>query len=143
MNYRLIEADLYILCNDLRAMLKNGHIVLLQGEIGSGKTTLVRAFVEHTQKHKSTQVQSPTFSLALAYESAQYGAIYHYDMYRKSPQDMLELGLLDMLMQEGLHFVEWGDNNMQNLLKTSGFHVIGIHITPTQGQQDRIYEVSL
>lgn len=136
--YELRENELFSLCNRLQAILHNRHIVLLMGDIGSGKTTLVRAFME--SQGVQSPVPSPTFNLALCYECPQYSKIYHYDMYAKSLQDMLELGLLDMLDNDGLHFIEWGDWQLQQLLAQNGFNVISIHITPQE--QQRIYEVS-
>ncbi len=135
----LAEDELHILCQELKNILQDRYVVLLQGDIGSGKTTLVRHFVESFDT--TTRVNSPTFSLSLAYDNPHYGVIYHYDMYRKSLREMLELGLLDMLMQEGLHFIEWGDENLGQILKQNGFQVIFIHLTPTPSHH-RIYEVS-
>ncbi|TLD87650.1 MULTISPECIES: tRNA (adenosine(37)-N6)-threonylcarbamoyltransferase complex ATPase subunit type 1 TsaE [Helicobacter] len=135
----LQENELNILCELLKKTLHIGSIVLLQGDIGSGKTTLVRSFIESFGT--DSIVGSPTFSLVLSYENAQYGSIYHYDMYRKTLQDMLELGLLDMLMNEGVHFVEWGEENLHQLLAQNGFSVSRIAIT--SNENNRIYEVSL
>ena len=62
-------------------------------------------------------------------------------MYRKNIHDMLELGLLDMLEQQGVHFIEWGEENLKHLLIQNGFKVISIDITPTPTHH-RIYKVS-
>lgn len=122
--------------------LEGGYVLLLQGEIGSGKTSLVRALLAYSenlarphsaldslQATESSLVSSPTFSLAQSYESAYFGSIHHYDLYRKSNQEMLELGLLDMLSESGLHCVEWADENLRALLLASGFRTLSIHIT--------------
>lgn len=138
--FKLKENELESLCRLLKDSLHNGDIVLLQGSIGSGKTTFVRHFVESFGQE--AQVSSPTFSLALSYENAQYGSIHHYDIYRKDVQEMLELGLLDMLMREGVHFIEWGEEKLKNLLAHNGFKVATITITPTPTHH-RIYEVCL
>ena len=137
--FLLQENELNLLCQELKDSLQNGNIVLLQGNIGSGKTTLVRSFVESFGY--TAQVSSPTFNLALSYENPQYTNIHHYDMYRKNIHDMLELGLVDMLEQQGVHFIEWGEENLKHLLIQNGFKVISIDITPTPTHH-RIYKVS-
>lgn len=125
--------------------LEGGCVLLLQGEIGSGKTSLVRELLAYSENLayseslapardssnaiESSLVSSPTFSLAQSYESAYFGSIHHYDLYRKSNQEMLELGLLDMLSESGLHCVEWADENLRTLLLASGFRTITINIT--------------
>lgn len=114
---------------EIQKCLGDASIVLLRGVMGSGKTTVVRKFIE--SYGNATQVTSPTFSLMLSYESKQYGMIYHYDMYRKDLQEMLELGLLDMLDKPGLHFVEWGEEDLENILKNNGFKTIIVRIATT------------
>lgn len=132
---RAKEDELHIICKILEDMVKNGSIVLLKGDIGSGKTTLVRYFVD------SKDVHSPTFNLALAYTHSKYGYVYHYDMYAKSLREMLELGFLDMLERDGLHFVEWGNRELQSLLENNGFAVINISIAQDSESAYRIYKV--
>lgn len=120
--------------------LEGGCVLLLRGEIGSGKTSLVRELLTYSENlapardssnviESQSLVSSPTFSLAQSYESAYFGSIHHYDLYRKSNQEMLELGLLDMLSESGLHCVEWADENLRALLLTSGFRTITLCIT--------------
>lgn len=101
--------------NMIFAMMKaNKHnIFLLCGEVGSGKTT----FVKNLGKRAGIGdlITSPTFNLA-----QQYGSnFYHYDLYRKNLNEMLSLGLLDMLSEAGFHFVEWGDEKLFTMLQAA------------------------
>ncbi|MCX2717724.1 tRNA (adenosine(37)-N6)-threonylcarbamoyltransferase complex ATPase subunit type 1 TsaE [Helicobacter sp. MIT 21-1697] len=141
--YILSESALTELCHTLKNTIRKGYVVLLRGDLGSGKTTLVRSFVAFESKEQANEVTSPTFSLAQAYKSQDYGAIYHYDIYRKDMQDMLELGLLEMLEQDGLHFVEWGDEALENILRQNGFNVMSITINTNAMLDHRIYKVAL
>ena len=79
--------------------------VYLSGELGSGKTTLVRGVLRaagYTQV-----VKSPTYSLVEEYEI--HGRrIYHFDLYRlKAPEELQWIGVDDYLQQSALCFIEW------------------------------------
>lgn len=113
-------------------------VVLLQGDLGSGKTTFVRAFVRYMQQ--DDEVTSPTFNLVHEY-GQESKRIYHYDLYRKSLEELLEWGLLDMLEREGIHLVEWGDERLETLLRRSGYEVMRISIALAPSHQQRIYKV--
>ncbi len=141
--YVLNESAVGELCHTLKNKICKGYIVLLRGDLGSGKTTLVRSFVASENKKCKEEVTSPTFSLAQAYKSQDYGVIYHYDIYRKDIQDMLELGLLEMFEEEGLHFVEWGDEHLEKILRQNGFKVMSITINTNATLDNRIYKVAL
>ncbi len=97
-------------------------IVLLQGDLASGKTTLVKEYVSYLGLKE--EVTSPTFSLQCIYGNK----IFHYDVYNKSIEEFLALGLLEEFEKSGIHFVEWGDEKLENLLKKLGFEVLIIKI---------------
>lgn len=137
---QLKENELCILCGILEKNIAQSPIVLLRGDLGSGKTTLVRSFVAFCGGDTS-EVTSPTFSLSQSYVCQKYGVIYHYDIYRKDLAQMLELGLLECLESQGVHFVEWGKEDLEKLLQQNGFTPISIDIE--LGQNNRIYKVSV
>lgn len=100
---------------------------LLRGNLASGKTTLVQAYVKAQGIDES--VTSPTFSLL-----HRYGAdIYHYDLYNKPLEELLALGFLEELQESGIHLIEWGDERLEGLLRGLGFPVAIIYITTTTG----------
>jgi tRNA threonylcarbamoyladenosine biosynthesis protein TsaE len=79
---------------------------VFQGEMGAGKTTLIQ---EILKKHgvKSTE-GSPTYSLVNVYDTPSGYPIYHFDLYRlESSQEALDIGLEDMLFDDGLCLIEW------------------------------------
>ena len=80
-----------------------GWTILLEGELGAGKSTFARAMLR-TLGHEGT-VPSPTYTLVEPYEFPNYTA-YHIDLYRVNSEDELEfLGWSDM--QDGLKLIEW------------------------------------
>ena len=99
----------------------NKKIVILSGNLGSGKTTLVKEFVKHISKIDS--VTSPTFSIQNIYN----GNIFHYDLYNKGVEEFLALGMLEELQKEGYHFIEWGEE-LEDILKAYGFEYLKINI---------------
>jgi len=101
--------------------IKNSHknIILLNGPLGSGKTTLIKEFVKQKTSENAT---SPTFSLQNIYGEN----IYHYDVYQKK-DSFINLGMIEELEKEGYHFIEWGDE-IEDILKMYGFDYLKINI---------------
>jgi len=85
--------------------------ILLFGEIGVGKTTLTRAFINNLQnqnKEDETEVLSPTFNIVYEYEVGGF-KIMHYDLYRlKTEKDVQQLGFFDQ-GTDNIKVVEWGE----------------------------------
>lgn len=100
-------ADLKKLAENLASFLSTGDIVLLNGELGSGKTALVK-FVVDVLSTKDTRVTSPTFNIVQIYndESLKY-PIYHFDAYRLEGVGGMDQGYEDYLYGNGISFVEW------------------------------------
>ncbi|WP_104751230.1 tRNA (adenosine(37)-N6)-threonylcarbamoyltransferase complex ATPase subunit type 1 TsaE [Helicobacter salomonis] len=103
-------------------------IILLQGTLGSGKTTLVQHFC---QTHHAPQATSPTFSLMHTYPAEDF-CIYHYDFYLKEIHELLEMGVLENLECEGVHFVEWGSEALKEMLVKLGFSVLTLKLQAHQ-----------
>ncbi len=121
MNYTLSEDNLLPIISKFDKKIVNG-VVLLRGDLATGKTTLVKAIVKAMDIEES--VTSPTFSLQQCYGEK----IYHYDLYNHGLDHFISLGMLEELEKEGLHFVEWGDAALQDLLEDAGISVTLIEI---------------
>jgi len=92
---------------DLANMLEPGDFLALSGDLGAGKTTLVRAIIRHLAGDAAIEVPSPTFTLAQSYELPRF-ALVHADLYRLTGADELfELGLDDI--PDAVVALEWPD----------------------------------
>lgn len=127
----LSKDELKDLLDFIEDKIKKRVIILLRGDLGSGKTTLVQEFV----KRKGSSATSPTFSIQQIYGED----IFHYDLYGVGLEKFLELGLFDEFEKDGIHFVEWGDEKLENLLKIAGFDYMVINIEPKNSK--RVYKV--
>jgi len=97
----------------LARLLKPPQLLLLRGELGTGKTTLVKGIAEALGAAQADEVTSPTFTLLHEYDGTQKGKavkLYHLDVYRLESERQLEtLGLEELLTGNALVLVEWGD----------------------------------
>jgi len=94
----------------LAPMLKNARMVILRGELGAGKTTLVKGIAEGLQAASHDEVTSPTFTLIHEYRGPGVN-LFHVDLYRiETPRELDTLGL-DELFAENANLVllEWGE----------------------------------
>jgi tRNA threonylcarbamoyl adenosine modification protein YjeE len=120
------EADTARLGADLALVLKPGDRLLLEGDLGTGKTTLARAFIRAANADFALDVPSPTFTLTQIYDGRL--PVVHADLYRlASPEEVDELAL-DELADDHVILAEWPDRASQQFttgalllsLKTSG-----------------------
>ncbi len=123
-----------ILANYLKDILIEDSIVILRGDLASGKTTLVKSYLKVLDL--PDLVTSPTFSLQAIYSNN----IFHYDVYNKTLGEFISLGMLEEFEKEGTHFVEWGDEKLENLLKDYGYNVILIEIQKKENK--RLYKIN-
>ncbi|HEV2965232.1 MAG TPA: tRNA (adenosine(37)-N6)-threonylcarbamoyltransferase complex ATPase subunit type 1 TsaE [Candidatus Angelobacter sp.] len=94
---------------ELARELKPGTIVLLRGELGAGKTTLVKGIAEAFQAAKASDVTSPTFTLIHEYRGPSI-ILFHIDLYRIDTQRELDTLALDDLMDaNSILLIEWGE----------------------------------
>lgn len=92
---------------DLAQLLRPGICVLLVGDLGAGKTTLVRGIAEGMGIDPN-EIHSPTFVLIHEHEGQL--PLYHVDAYRvDDPDELVEVGLLDYVNGDGVTLIEWGD----------------------------------
>ncbi|HEV2845841.1 MAG TPA: tRNA (adenosine(37)-N6)-threonylcarbamoyltransferase complex ATPase subunit type 1 TsaE [Thermoanaerobaculia bacterium] len=82
-------------------------VLLLSGEMGSGKTVLARAIGEGLGIDPR-EVQSPTFNLIREHRAGG-GALIHVDLYRLEPEETAALGLEELLAGPGVKVVEWAE----------------------------------
>lgn len=102
------EAATGRLAGRLVRLLTPGDIVALWGQLGSGKTSLVRALVRRALGDAGAEVPSPTFTLVQTYDLPM-GKVWHFDLYRISvPEEVIELGW-DEARGDGITLVEWPD----------------------------------
>ena len=88
------------------AMLRNGDVVLLDGEMGAGKTTTTKLIAEAIGV--VDDVTSPTYTLVHTYSGGRL-TLHHADLYRlKSTAEIDDLGLEEMLSAGGVLLIEWG-----------------------------------
>jgi tRNA threonylcarbamoyladenosine biosynthesis protein TsaE len=85
---------------------ERGDVIGLAGELGSGKTTLARAFIRALGRGDE-EVPSPTFTLVEVYGFRGHPPVWHFDLYRlTAPEQAYELGIEDA-WSEGISLVEW------------------------------------
>lgn len=94
---------------ELAATLRPGDLVLLEGDLGAGKTALARAIIRTLAGDAGMEVPSPTFALIQPYETPA-GQVLHADLYRLGdPREVEELGLLDN--PGAIVLVEWAERS--------------------------------
>lgn len=112
----------------LAAQLSPPLIVLLRGDLGAGKTTLVKGIAEGFHAASAQDVTSPTFTMVHEYRSPR-ATLYHIDLYRIDTERELEtLGLDDLLSPDSILLIEWGekfprfvrDRNLEIVLERVG-----------------------
>jgi tRNA threonylcarbamoyladenosine biosynthesis protein TsaE len=106
-------ADTVAVGRKLVKLLDPPQFLLLSGELGAGKTTLVKGIAQALDAAEPDEVTSPTFTLIHEYLGSRNGKpvkLYHLDVYRLESERQLEtLGLDDLLTPDALVIVEWGE----------------------------------
>ena len=94
---------------NISKIISVGDIIFLYGEIGVGKTTFVRFFINHLESKnriKNSEVLSPTFNIVYDYDVGNI-KILHYDLYRlKNYKDISQLGMFET-SNDHIKIVEW------------------------------------
>lgn len=93
----------------LSDLLTPPKLVLLRGDLGAGKTTLVKGIAEGFQAASQEEVTSPTFTLIHEYRGPR-ASLFHIDLYRIDTQRELEtLALDDLISDDSILLIEWGE----------------------------------
>jgi tRNA threonylcarbamoyladenosine biosynthesis protein TsaE len=132
----------------LVSLLKPPQLLLLSGDLGTGKTTLVKGIAEALGAADADDVTSPTFTLLHEFDGRREGSpvkLFHLDVYRLEGERQLEtLGLDDLLTDDALVLVEWGEKFPSILKKATGMILITAEggdarqITVTLKEQQRL-----
>ena len=118
------ESDLPNLAKEIRMMIKH-NIVLLNGEMGTGKTTFVKYLVNELINYNLAN--SPTFSLVNEYTFNGSDPIYHMDLYRlESIEEALNIGIEEYIDSGHLCIIEWPD--LISPILPTDYHVIDIKL---------------
>ncbi|HVH88816.1 MAG TPA: tRNA (adenosine(37)-N6)-threonylcarbamoyltransferase complex ATPase subunit type 1 TsaE [Terriglobales bacterium] len=95
---------------ELSAVLRPGQMIVLRGNLGAGKTTLVKGVAEGFDAARQEDVTSPTFNLVHEYRGPEV-TLFHLDLYRIDTERELMTLAIDDLRSEpgGILLVEWGE----------------------------------
>jgi tRNA threonylcarbamoyladenosine biosynthesis protein TsaE len=117
-------ADTVEVGRKLVRLLAPPQLLILRGDLGTGKTTLVKGIAMALDAAEPDEVTSPTFTLLHEYDGALDGKpvkLFHLDVYRLEGERQLEtLGLDELLTQDALVLVEWGEKFASIRKKATG-----------------------
>lgn len=131
----LNEQKMQAFARKLAEEVKEGDILALVGNLGTGKTTFTKYFAEALGVKEV--ITSPTFNIVKEYESGRL-PLYHFDVYRISdPEEMFEIGYEEYFFGTGVCVVEWADL-IEELLPEK---TIYIYINHGKNAQSRIVKV--
>tara|TARA_Y100001954_G_scaffold237639_1_gene302029 strand:+ start:977 stop:1396 length:420 start_codon:yes stop_codon:yes gene_type:complete len=107
MKFKNISESDYIKLFDLiQKKDKSLKIFLFTGQVGSGKTTMIKSFTKKLSVNNNTS--SPTFNIINEYKDDNKNSIYHLDLYRlKSINDLVEIGFEEYINSGNYCFIEW------------------------------------
>jgi tRNA threonylcarbamoyladenosine biosynthesis protein TsaE len=130
--------DLSIIATEVKDYLSTGGILLLNGEMGAGKTTFVKELL--LSFGSTDKVTSPTFSIINEYQTGVKLEVAHMDLYRlKSAEEAIDAGIVEYLDRANwLIIIEWADIIRELLL--GNFYVLNIEvINPSARKFSLIY----
>ena len=130
--------DLEKVSNNIKKKIIIGDTILLHGEIGVGKTTFARLFINNFEKYnklKKSEVLSPTFNIVFEYKIKDF-TIKHYDLYRlKNEQDLRNIGLFENI-EQNITLIEWPE-----LIEEKPLNRIDIFFEYEKNMNDRVLKI--
>ena len=100
------ENDTINFARDFAKKLKKNDIIVLNGELGSGKTKFTQGILEYF--NLGSEISSPTFTIVNEYKNNDI-SIYHFDVYRlNDSNDFYDIGG-DEYFEKGICIIEWGE----------------------------------
>ena len=110
--------ELEVFGNKFALELDKGDLIILSGDLGSGKTTFVRFVIQSLYKKNKIKspkkIRSPSYPILITYP-LQYYEIFHYDLYRiKKINELIELDIYENF-QNSITFIEWPNIILENL----------------------------
>jgi len=110
--------ELEVFGNKFALELDKGDLIILSGDLGSGKTTFVRFVIQSLYKKNKIKspkkIRSPSYPILITYP-LRYYEIYHYDLYRiKKINELIELDIYENF-QNSITFIEWPNIILENL----------------------------
>ena len=136
---RSVDGTLALGQTIMELMLPTPRLVILRGDLGAGKTTLVKGIAQSLGAD-ADEVTSPTFTLIHEYQGARR-KLYHLDLYRlETDQELLALGLEEMEAEpDAFVLVEWGEKFPSLVARARGL------VAVQQGEEpdDRLFFVQM
>jgi tRNA threonylcarbamoyladenosine biosynthesis protein TsaE len=117
---KVFESDLTNIMSEFKDSMAHPLVLFIEGPVGAGKTTFVKAFVQEDRNEHdlkpSAPVQSPSYSLINEYDS-----ILHADLYRlEKKDDLIQLELPMYLEEKEFILIEWGERYSREIMREIG-----------------------
>ncbi|KLI36292.1 nucleotide-binding protein [Brachyspira hyodysenteriae] len=132
--------DIEKIAEFFKSVLKDGDIVIMEGNLGFGKTTFVRILSRLMESEDI--VSSPSFTLINEYDiilNGEESILRHVDLYRLEKEDELDdIGFKDKIRENGITMIEWG-NKFKDYFEAS-YYLFEIEMYE---ENNRLYRISL
>ena len=124
------EQETFLLGRKIGQQLQSPRVILLYGELGSGKTVLVRGLADGLGVTDPDLVRSPSYTLVNEYPGPN-GTLFHLDFYRLDGlQDLYSIGLEEILASSAIVIIEWAE---KLLLEVDNPFPIRVQVDPETG----------